>query len=194
LFLVLKETHLPTLIDRHSAFSNQKRHLLDRLWPFKNHRHDISVSEKLSKALLLPAHLTFNHWPVSLILIFMLIFNGIVNMVLSSLGSVYQGNYHFPPTTAGLAYLGIGLGGVLALWSASRIADWVGRKQAGDGSAKRPEHSLPMMLITGPLFAIGLLWYGWSCQTRAFWFVPIPGLCLFGYGYMATRVSYIASH
>lgn len=119
----------------------------------------------------------------------MVVFNGMVNMILSSLGSVYQNNYDFPPTTAGLAYLAIGLGGVLALWTANKIAARFSRRQAGSDSAKRPEHTLPVLLLTGPLFSIGLIWYGWSCQEHAFWFVPLPGLSLFGYGYMSTRAS-----
>ena len=118
-----------------------------------------------------------------------MVFNGMVNMILSSLGSVYQSQYNFPPTTAGLAYLGIGVGGILALISARRICDWFARRQGGREHAKEPEHTIPLLLITGPLFSIGLIWYGWAVERRTFWFIPILGLSLFGYGYMSARVS-----
>ena len=190
LFFVLQETHTPTLISRHSAIVHRRKSVLGKVWTYWTQQHDVSVAERLSKALTLPAQLAFRHLPVSLILVFMLVFNGIVNMILSSLGSIYQRQYHFSPTGAGLTYLGIGTGGIVALWSANAIANWFGRRKPGENNATRSEHSISLLLFTGPLFSIGLLWYGWSVERHAFWFVPIPGLFLFGYGYMATRASH----
>ena len=118
----------------------------------------------------------------------MIVFNGIVNVILSSLGSVYQANYNFPPTTAGLAYLGIGLGGIAALGTANKISAYVGRRKGVTDSSKKPEHNFPLIMIAGPVACIGLVWYGWACEEKAFWLVPIIGLWFFGYAYMSIRV------
>lgn len=114
-------------------------------------------------------------------------------MILSSLGSVYQTAYGFPATTAGLSYLGIGLGGLTALAFARKMTTAVAVKFGGKSGAKKPENALPFLFIVGPLGSAGLLWYGWSLEERAHWVVPIIGLFFFGFTYLSIRVSAVGA-
>ena len=182
LTLILPETHLPTLI-RHY---NQEPQSWKRLWS-KGGQDAVSTTSILAKTTLLPARIAFFP-PCSAILALMVIFNGLVNMILSSLGSVYQYRFAFPLTTAGLAYLGIGFGGIMALTTAKRLTIYLSRCLS-DADTHRPEHILPSLWFTLPLGGVGLLWYGWAVQSRSHWIVPILGLVPFGYGYMSVRVS-----
>jgi len=143
----------------------------------------------LSRALQYPARIAFCHLPCSLILVLICVFNGLVNMILSSLGSVYQTVYHFPATTAGLSYLGMGIGGLLALALAKRLTNLLARRVGGPDGEKKPENALPFLFLVSPVGSAGLLWYGWSLQSQAHWIVPILGLFLFGFTYMSVRVS-----
>jgi hypothetical protein len=189
LFFILQETHLPTLITRSETVSrcSKLRRLRAKYIP-QNSRSEQSVLSTLSRAVSLPGRLAFGHYTVAVILILILIFNGLVNIILSSLGSVYQANYHFPPTTAGLSYLEIGFGGIAALATAGRISDYFSRRLSGLEGSKKAEHNFPLIVVTQPVAAIGLIWYGWPCQAHVYWFVPIWGLSFVGYTYMSIRV------
>jgi hypothetical protein len=186
IFVVLEETHESTLKRRARERNEGKPRFPRGLLPRKA-QSDISVGRSLSRSLLIPVRLA-GHLHIFLVLVFMLVFNGIVNVVLSSLGSVYQANYGFPPSTAGLAYLGIGFGGIAALGTANRISAFMGRQKPETEGAQNPKHNLPLILMANPTTTIGLLWYGWTCKAHVFWFVPIIGLWFFGYAYMSIRV------
>ncbi|KAF2426277.1 putative bicyclomycin resistance protein [Tothia fuscella] len=191
LFFILHETHLPTLVTRSRDYSSgtKVQRLLARYIPKNAMGDNQSILSTLSRAVLLPVRLTFSHPSIAAILLLILIFNGVVNIVLSSLGSVYQKNYHFSRTTAGLSYLGMGFGGLSALATASRISDYLARCLNGQETPKQPEHHIPLIIVTLPVAMTGLLWYGWACKAHVHWFVPIMGLFLFGYAYMSIRLS-----
>ncbi|CAJ2504497.1 Uu.00g118910.m01.CDS01 [Anthostomella pinea] len=172
-------THLPTLIRRH----HQKPKRWSRLWS-KREQDGTSVTDVLVRTISLPARIAFSSPPCAAILLMIMIFNGLVNIILSSLGSVYQHRFAFPPTTAGLAYLGIGFGGIMALVTAKRFTVYLAARLS-DVDTRRPEHVLPFLWFTIPLGSAGLLWYGWALQNRSHWIVPILGLAPFGYGYMS---------
>jgi predicted MFS family arabinose efflux permease len=145
------------------------------------------LTRTMSRAISIPA--TIARQPSSFaILVLIAVFNGIVNMILSSLGSVFQSQYGFPPTTAGLSYLGLGIGGVVGLVATPRISDFFGKYRIRADGSKGPQHVLPVMIIAGPVTSIGLLWYGWSTEYKVSWIVPIIGLCLFGFGFVSIKV------
>lgn len=187
---ILPETHLPTLTRRHSRSRSTSRIFCVGLVTRDPDRP--SPWAALSRAVQIPARIAFLHPPCSSILVLICIFNGLVNMIISSLGSVYQTVYHFPTTIAGLAYLGMGIGGLVALAVAKRLTALLGRRIAGPNGDTKLENTLPTLFIVGPVGSIGLMWYGWSLQEEAPWIVPILGLFLFGFAYMSIRVGHFA--
>lgn len=146
------------------------------------------LGRTIGRALSLPTRIA-GHPTVFSMLLLIGIFNGLVNMILSSLGSVYQNRYHFPATTAGLSYLGIGVGGLSALAVTKMAKRYLASKASSRGIADGPESALLFMMAVPPITTIGLVWYGWTVQANAFWILPIIGLFFFGFGYMSTRVS-----
>jgi len=196
MWVVLRETHHATLVRRSRIASDNER--LTR----NSRKENILITARrnwkaqdfprtLRRSIALPVKVS-GHLPVFMILILIGIFNGLVNMILSSLGSVFQFQYGFPPTTAGLAYLGLGIGGILGLAATPRLSDLFGKIHPHPDGSKRPQYALPSMIVAGPLTAIGLLLYGWSCQARTFWFVPIFALSIYGFGYTSMTVCFQA--
>lgn len=189
LFFVLDESHLPTLIRRNGRKSVSTQQAGARLQAAGGVQAPPSVMVVLARTVSLPGRIAFLHVPCALILVLICVFNGLTNMILSSLGSVYQTAYVFPTMTAGLSYLGIGFGGLSALAFAKKMTEAVAVKFGGEEGASRPENALPFLFIVGPLGSAGLLWYGWSLQEQVHWIVPIVGLFFFGFTYLSIRVS-----
>lgn len=189
LWFLLGETHHATLIrratsDNSALTATEKPTIFNAVkanWKTQN------VPHTLRRSITIPMIIS-RHAPALVILLLIGAFNGLVNMILSTLGSVFQFQYNFPPTTAGLSYLGLGLGGMLGLAAMPRISDYFGKLRPHPDGSKRPQYALPMMIIAGPLASAGLFWYGWSFQAKVFWLVPILGLAVFGFGYTSMRV------
>lgn len=188
LFLILPETHLPTLKKRHAwrlveitPQGTSKTWCADGL--------DLkALARTVARAVSLPTKISL-YPPVFLILLLICIFNGLVNMILSSQGSIYQARYDFQPTVSGLSYLGIGFGGLAALIVTKPVKRYLTRVANSRGIVRGPEGSLIFLAMVPPVTTVGLLWYGWSLQRMAHWIVPIAGLFCFGFGYMCTRVE-----
>ena len=187
LFFLLEETHQATLMRRAGSDTSTNTRS-SKSSVIKENRRYHHFGHTLRRSIRIP-FLIAGHLPALAILVLISIFNGLVNMILSSLGSVFQSNYAFSPTTTGISYLGLGLGGTVGLAITPRISDYCGKRRSHPNGSKRPQHALPMMMIAGPLASIGLLWHGWSCEMHTHWIVPILGLWVFGLGYTSMQVS-----
>ncbi|KAG9317591.1 major facilitator superfamily domain-containing protein [Chiua virens] len=102
-----------------------------------------------------------------------------------AISDLFSTVYHFSVGIGGLAYIGLGLGFLIATIFGARISDqiYVRRRNGGQG---KPEMRVPT-LIFGSFFApIGLFWYGWSAQARVHWIMPIIGTAIYGFALMTT--------
>lgn len=173
---------MPSLQRRHQRKSSKGPILEDELVEGARPR----LTESLRRAASLPIKVA-GHLPSFPILLLIAVFNGIVNMILSSLGSLYQEVYQFPAETAGLSYLWIGVGGLSALAvtkSLKRAVTFFSKSLRLSST----ETSLLFIASVLPVSALGLLWFGWAVQKQNFWIIPILGLYMFGFGWMTTRV------
>ncbi|KAI0265179.1 multidrug resistance protein 4 [Gloeopeniophorella convolvens] len=111
---------------------------------------------------------------------------GIYYLMFATFPDLFAGTYHFSPGVAGLAYLGLGFGFILATILGGRYGDKVYLALIARNNGKgTPEMRVPA-LIFGSLFVpIGLFWYGWSAQAAIHWIMPIIGTGIFGFGMMA---------
>jgi predicted MFS family arabinose efflux permease len=116
----------------------------------------------------IPAIIT-SRSPCLAILLLSTFYNGLINVILSSLGSVSQSQFGFSPKTAGLVYLGLGVADVIAVAATPRPSDFLYKSRIQRNGSKGPEHTLLMIVIAGPFTFftfIGLVWYGWSTEYR----------------------------
>lgn len=94
-------------------------------------------------------------------------------------------SYKWKETTEGLAYLGLLLGFLLAALSAALAQDRIYAflsKRDGDGG--RPEYRLILTQIGMVFLPVGLLIWAWTAQTHAFFFFPLMGTFILGFGLM----------
>jgi len=102
-------------------------------------------------------------------------------LLFTTFTTVFKETYGFTTGTAGLAFLGIGVGGILGQLNYTFWANYDYRKRAAMGNFK-PEDRLPMMIPGAFAMPIGLFWYGWSVQAHVHWICPIIATGFVGYG------------
>ncbi|KAF2132734.1 putative MFS transporter [Dothidotthia symphoricarpi CBS 119687] len=106
---------------------------------------------------------------------------GLIFLLFTTFPSVFQEVYDFDAGTAGLAYLGLGIGMMLGLVLFSILSDkLLGQKQGA--SVVKPEQRLILMKWMGPITPLGCFLYGWSAQYHTHWIVPISGTFIVGLG------------
>lgn len=94
--------------------------------------------------------------------------------------------YKFSPGIAGLTFLPIGLGAILALGLFFMWDLYLARAQERKApwSQKEEFRRLPVALIGGPLFSVAIFWLGWSSRENTSWVAPVLSGIPFGAGFM----------
>ncbi|KAL4899240.1 hypothetical protein BDW74DRAFT_189493 [Aspergillus multicolor] len=120
---------------------------------------------------------------VFLFSLFATISYGYLYLMFTTITGIFEGQYGWSASIAGLAYLGFGIGSIIGII----ISGAVGNKIAMDHTAKgifKPESRLPPMIFGSLAIPIGLFWYGWSAKAQTHWIVPIIGTGVFAIGLM----------
>ncbi|OBR06774.1 Major facilitator superfamily transporter [Colletotrichum higginsianum IMI 349063] len=104
---------------------------------------------------------------------------------------IFQQLYGLSPGVAGLAYLPIGGGSLIAVpifigWEQGHLR----AQRSGSEWAKQEEfRRLPLACIGGPLFFISLFWLGWSSREGISFVVPMLAGIPFGAGFMLIFIA-----
>ncbi|KAJ5792017.1 uncharacterized protein N7503_007995 [Penicillium pulvis] len=99
---------------------------------------------------------------------------------------IFQDLYGMSAGVAGLMFLPIGIGAILAcfvfLWYDGYLARAKARKAPW---AEIEEYRrLPLACLGGPLYVISLFWVGWTSSENIHWVVPFLSGITFGMGYL----------
>ncbi|KAL9094449.1 MAG: hypothetical protein Q9165_003299 [Trypethelium subeluteriae] len=181
-FLLLRETSGVAILSRKTAqlrASTGNPHLRSAL----DLRADLSPRDLFLRSIVRPTKMLVRSPIVFLISLYVAVVYAYLYLLFTTFTPVYQDLYGFTLGTAGLAYLGIGVGAFLAQLVNTRFGNEIFRKHMQRGDWK-PEHRLKLMVPGAVLLPIGLFWYGWSAQARTQWVVPIAGTGFFGFGLM----------
>lgn len=112
---------------------------------------------------------------------------GYLYLLFTTITSLFEQQYGFSQGSAGLAFLGIGIGMLLGLVifgaTSDRIVTVLANKHGGE---RKPEFRLPILMMGATIVPIGLLWYGWSAQYKLHYVMPIIGTGWVGMGLLAT--------
>jgi MFS family permease len=109
---------------------------------------------------------------------------GNLYLMLTTVPMVFETTYGFSTGISGLAYIGVGVGNIIGLLSFTFTSDKYLQRKTAKGLTIQPEDRLPLMLVSGPVIAVGMFWYGWSAQKADQWMVPIVGSAFVGAGNM----------
>jgi hypothetical protein len=116
---------------------------------------------------------------------------GILYLIFIAFPIVFQGERHWSQGVAGLAYIGVMVGQVLAMVFYIVLEGRYRNKAARDPSKETPEGRLEPAMIGGVLLPVGLFWFGWTTLKSVHWAVSVVGSSLFGFGQVLLFISLI---
>lgn len=150
------------------------------------------LSEHLGTGILRPLKLLVKS-PISTICaIYMAVVYGYLYLMFSSITQVFEEYYGFDTNIVGLVFVGLGVGSVIGIATISATSDRYIKKHVEiENQPVQPECRIQLVPLGGILVPIGLFIYGWTCEYRVHWFVPIIGMVIVGAGNMIIFMALI---
>lgn len=181
--LTMRESYAMVLLSRKAAklrkeTGNDKlRSKLDK---------GLSPREIFMRAIVRPLKMLCLSPIVFLLSLYMAIVYGYLYLVFTTITSLFEENYGFSQGTAGLSFLGIGVGMLLGLLlfgaTSDKVVTYLTKKNGGE---RKPEYRFPHTMIGAVMIPVGLFWYGWSAQYKVQFIMPIIGTGFIGCGLLA---------
>ncbi|RSL53511.1 putative beta-glucosidase K [Fusarium duplospermum] len=187
LLVIMKETHPPTL-------QKKKQKKLQKLHGTQQGSSPLTsdtTNQLLKKSLARPLKMLFLSPIIFGLSLLTAIAYGTLYLLFTTVSEVFQTRYGIV-TNVGLVYLGFGSGQIVGLFLFGLVSDPILKRLASKGEGMKPEYRLPLMIPCSAIIPIGLLVYGWTAQFRVFWFVPVIGTFLIGFG-MITVFSSVST-
>jgi len=134
----------------------------------------------LKSTLTRPMRLLSTQPTLQVMSIFMAYNFGIKYIMFSTSAELWTQRYGQSVSRSGLNYIALAIGNTIAAQGGARFTDrvWANLKnQAGGDTA--PEYRVPMMI---PGSVLGLFWYGWAGEKRAYWVITDIGIGIFAAG------------
>lgn len=175
----MRETYAPVLLERKAARLRKETGNPNYRSKFDTGR---SRRDLVGRTFLRPAKMLFGSPVVALLALVISIANGYVYFLLTTFTDVFQGQYGFSTGSAGLAYIGIGVGFMAGLAFTGPVADKLSVRMTAKHGERKPEYRLPPMLVGAFSMPVGLFLYGWTAQYKVHWIVPIIGTTIVGFG------------
>jgi MFS transporter, DHA1 family, multidrug resistance protein len=149
----------------------------------KQEQVETDVKALLEKNLTRPLRMLIQEPILALCGIYISFVYGLMYMTLAAYSFVFQGVHQMKPGVGSLPFLGIALGmvlsGAVAIYANGA---WI-RKFHANNSKAIPEWRMPLAAVGAVVFAIGILWFGWSGNYRSVhWIVPSIAGAFVGFG------------
>lgn len=139
----------------------------------------IPIKQLVAHALVRPVKFLFLSPIVSLISLYISFNFGVTMLLFATFPTVFEDNYHWRVGVSGLAYIGVGVGIAIGVFTFAKFSDRLLRVNGGN---YRAERRLILMMYASPMFPIGLFIYAWTTEYRVHWVVPIIGTAICGPG------------
>jgi hypothetical protein len=186
--LLVPETYGPVLLQRRAArLSKHTGKVYVSIHDAEN--GTISISETFKTSLSRPWILLFREPIVLLLSIYMAIIYGTLYMCFGAFPIVFEGERHWNQGVAGLAFLGVMVGMILAMvYSIFDNKRYIHTQEKNSGFAP-PEARLPPCLVGSITVPVGLFWFAWTTLPAVHWIVPIIAAAPFGFGMVLVFLS-----
>lgn len=185
--LLMPETYAPILLSKRAA----------RLRKETGNQNIIAESDLQRKTfryvmttvMTRPFRMLFRELIVSTTCVYLALCYGIFYLYFEAYPIIFQGPnsvYKFSPGIAGLMFLPICVGAFVAGAIFMCWDYFLARAQARNAkwSQKEEFRRLPLAFAGGPLYAISIIWLGWSSREGVFWLVPVLSGVAFGAGFI----------
>ncbi|EXJ67002.1 uncharacterized protein A1O5_09648 [Cladophialophora psammophila CBS 110553] len=180
LLILLKETYAPVLLQRR-AKNLRRVHDDERYWS----RYDIRVGfvELMKINLSRPFIMAVQEKICIFWNLYISIVYGILYLCFVAYPIVFTELRGWSTGISGLSFLGIGIGTMAIICSASPIRKLINsHKRDQDGNVP-PEAMMSIVCIAAVLVPVGELWFAWTCYpTKIHWAISIAAGIPFGFG------------
>ncbi|KAK1812881.1 hypothetical protein LTR12_012765 [Friedmanniomyces endolithicus] len=182
--IFLEETYPPVILVNKAADLRRRT----KNWGIHAKQEEIEIDfrELLEKNLSRPLRMLFTEPIVLALSIYMAFIYGLLYLFLTFYPIVFQQIHGMSEGVGGLPFLGMITGEIIAGIYIILLQPSYNKKLAANNNIPIPEWRLPPVIIGGVLFAIGVLWFGWSGYRKDIhWIVPTLSGLFTGFGIMS---------
>jgi multidrug resistance protein len=187
--LTVPETYAPVLLQRRAAKLSQLTGKVYRT-RVEMEAGSISPAKAFSAALSRPFLLLFREPIIFLLSIYLAIIYGTLYLLFGAFPIVYQQHRHWSAGIGGLAFLGVGLGMVVAIpIFAYMNTAYTKATELNGGRQPEPEMRLPPGMVGAFAIPIGIFWFAWTNDPEIHWMASISAGVPFGFGMVLVFLS-----
>jgi hypothetical protein len=140
-------------------------------------------------AIIRPMKLLLRSPIVALISLHLAVTFALLYLLVTTFTYVFEGVYGFSTQSAGLTFLGIGVGNIVGIVILGPAIDKIYNSYVKkNNGVQKPEFRLPVMIYTALFLPVGLFWYGWTARSQIHYMVPIVGTSFIGFGMIGIMV------
>ncbi|KAL1953525.1 hypothetical protein VTO42DRAFT_2623 [Malbranchea cinnamomea] len=189
LVLLTPETYEPVLLQKRARKLRKESGNNSIVAPVELEKR--SIQEIITVTLTRPIRMIIQESIVLNSCLYLSLVYAIFFLYFQTYPAIFKDIYGMSDGVAGLMFLPIGLGSLIAciifLWWDSYLHR--ARERGAKWTHVEEYRRLPLACIAGPMFVVSLFWIGWTAQPHIHWAVPMLSGILFGTGYMLIFIA-----
>jgi hypothetical protein len=201
-FIFLSESHGPTILAAKLKKIRQQTANQNLVIEKKGIRDAKSL---LLRTITRPSRMLLQSPIVTGLSIYLAVVYAYSYLLFTTFPTVFSGQYGFDTGVLGLAFLGLGLGMLTALFFMGSFSDgiqarliarhkeskleWVVYPTRNRNELNQSRFRLLPLIFGAPFLPVGLFIYGWTAEFKVHWIVPILATGLIGFGFIFSFVS-----
>ncbi len=186
----LKETYAPMVLVEKAEYLRRRT----KNWAIhaKQEEIEIDLLELVEKNITRPMRMVLTEPILLLIGLYLSFVYGLIYVVLAAYPLVFSGVHGMSPGVGTLPLFGIAFGMILSgVASIAYNPHWVRLYHANNNKAQ-PEWRLPLAMVGGVFFSVGLFWFGWTAAYKSVhWIVPTLAGVFIGFGLLSIFMQLI---
>ncbi|KAF9893610.1 hypothetical protein FE257_010922 [Aspergillus nanangensis] len=179
--LIVPETYTPVILSHKAALLRRESHN----WAIHAKQDEIEVDfrELVHNNFTRPLRMLVTEPIIGLVSLYMSFVYGLVYALLVAYPYVFENVYGMNAGEAGLTFIGLIIGVVLAVAFIVYQHKFYVRKLVANNFQQVPEWRLPPTVVGAPVFTVGLFWFGWTAFTPSIhWMSATASSVLTGFG------------
>lgn len=185
---ILKETYAPQILEQKAARLRKETGNLNYESKLKKPG---SSKHLFATAIIRPLRMLLLSPLITILCTYVAILYGLMYILFTTFTFVFEDIYNFSARSAGLVFIGGGVGNILGQLLVGLLSDKIIQSKRRKGEEARPEDRLSLWITvpSGLTLPAGLIMYGWAAQMQTHWIVPIIGTGIMGFGMMGIFMS-----
>ena len=183
-----EETYGPVILVSKAAELRR----LTRNWGIhaKQEEVEIDLKELAIKNVTRPLRILFTEPIVLLMTIYMSFIYGLLYLSLTAYSIVFSDVFGFSLGVAGIPFMALILGAFIGFAAVVMLNKSYVRKLEANNNVPVPEWRLPIAMVGGIVFAIGLFWFGWAgYRQNTHWIAPTLAGLFLGFGIFTVSIQ-----